>query len=87
MPALWQPIDQAAAELVPIDDGGFGQNFQSPPERFFDRGAAEIDQLIEAEEQRSIQDIFVESGEEYFRDVEQRVVRGALAARRCGLPR
>lgn len=39
---------------------------------------ADTDQLIEAREKRSVPEIFIDSGEDYFRGVEQTVVQTAL---------
>jgi len=44
--------------------------------------ARDTDADVEASEQRPVSDIFVESGEEYFRDAEVRAVAAALAEHR-----
>ena len=41
----------------------------------------DLDQVIEDIEKRSIQEIFLTSGEEYFRKVESQVLKGLIASR------
>ena len=46
--------------------------------RFFD-----LDRLIEVSEGRSIKDIFTEDGEEYFRNIESKIIRKIIKNNNC----